>query len=113
MLAIGQEVKPDEDAPVEIVAPTTAAEGEAAPAAEQAPGNIVLTLELTPDQAERMVFAQENGSVWLTLVPPSFIAVSDQPTEGVTVEKLFGPEYGFLTKLFPFLADLEELLAEE
>lgn len=113
VLAIGQEVKPDEDAPVEIVAPTTAAEGEAAPAAEQAPGNIVLTLELTPDQAERMVFAQENGSVWLTLVPPSFIAVSDQPTEGVTVEKLFGPEYGFLTKLFPFLADLEELLAEE
>jgi pilus assembly protein CpaB len=113
VLAVGSEVKSDEDAPVEIIAPTVTAEGEAAPAEEQAPGNIVLTLELTPDQAERMVFAQENGSVWLTLVPPSFVALSDQPTEGVTVEKLFGPEFGFLTKLFPFLADLEELLAEE
>lgn len=112
VLAIGSEVKPDEDAPVEIVAPTTAAEGEAA-VEEAAPGNIILTLELTPDQAERMVFAQENGSVWLTLVPPSFVALSDQPTEGVTVEALYGPEYGFLTKLFPFLTDLEELLAEE
>ena len=113
VLAVGSEVKSDEDAPVEIIAPTVTAEGEAAPAEAQAPGNIVLTLELTPDQAERMVFAQENGSVWLTLVPPSFVALSDQPTEGVTVEKLFGPEFGFLTKLFPFLADLEELLAEE
>ena len=113
VLAVGSEVKADEDAPVEIIAPTVTAEGEAAPAEAQVPGNIVLTLELTPDQAERMVFAQENGSVWLTLVPPSFVALSDQPTEGVTVEKLFGPEFGFLTKLFPFLADLEELLAEE
>lgn len=112
VLAVGSEVKPDEDAPVEIIAPTATAEGEV-PAEEAAPGNIVLTLELTPDQAERMVFAQENGSVWLTLVPPSFVALSDQPTEGVTVEALFGPEYGFLTKLFPFLTDLEELLAEE
>jgi Flp pilus assembly protein CpaB len=112
VLAVGSEVKPDEDAPVEIIAPTATAEGEA-PAEEAAPGNIVLTLELTPDQAERMVFAQENGSVWLTLVPPSFVALSDQPTEGVTVEALYGPEYGFLTKLFPFLTDLEELLAEE
>jgi hypothetical protein len=41
------------------------------------------------------------------------VALSDQPTEGVTVEKLYGPEFGFLTKLFPFLADLEELLLEE
>ena len=112
VLAVGTEVKPDEDAPVEIVAPTATAEGEV-PAEEAVPGNIVLTLELTPDQAERMVFAQENGSVWLTLVPPSFVALSDQPTEGVTVEKLYGPEFGFLTKLFPFLADLEELLLEE
>jgi pilus assembly protein CpaB len=112
VLAIGSEVKPDEDAPVEIIAPTAAAEGEV-PAEEAAPGNIVLTLELSPDQAEKMVFAQENGSVWLTLVPPSFVALSDQPTEGVTVEKLYGPEFGFLTKLFPFLVDLEELLLEE
>ncbi len=107
-------MKPDEDAPVEIVAPETTAEGEAAaPAEEATPGNIVLTLELSPDQAEKLAFAHENGSVWWTLVPPSFVALSDQPTEGVTVEALYGPRYGFLTKLFPFLTDLEELLLEE
>jgi pilus assembly protein CpaB len=115
------DVQPEEDTtgPTEVTETNTVTKTftryvlQGAPAEEAAPGNIVLTLELTPDQAERMVFAQENGSVWLTLVPPSFVALSDQPTEGVTVEALYGPEYGFLTKLFPFLTDLEELLAEE
>jgi len=112
VLAVGTEVKPDEDAPAEIIAPQTTAEGEAV-AEEQQASNVVLTLEVSPDQAEKLVFGYENGSVWLTLVPPSFVALSDQPTEGVTVEALYGPEFGFLTKLFPFLADLEELLLEE
>ena len=113
VLAVGTEVKPDEDAPVEIIAPTTSADGEAVVVEDEQPGQVVLTLEVSPDQAEKLVFGYENGSVWLTLVPPSFVALSDQPTEGVTVEKLYGPEFGFLTKLFPFLADLEELLLEE
>jgi pilus assembly protein CpaB len=112
VLAVGREVKPDEDAPVEIVVPQATVEGEAAPA-EAEPGNVILTLELSPDQAEKLVFAHENGSVWWTLVSPSFVALSDQPTEGVTIEALYGPRFGFLTKLFPFLADLEALILEE
>jgi len=36
-----------------------------APAAE-----ILLTLALTPDQAEQLIFAKENGSIWFGLVHP-------------------------------------------
>jgi hypothetical protein len=44
------------------------------------------TLEVTPEQAERIAFSFENGSVWMTLVPADFIEVD---TEGVTIETLF------------------------
>lgn len=112
VLAVGDEIKADEDSPVEIVAPQTTAEGDPVET-EAAPSNVVLTLEVSQDQAEKLVYGYENGSVWLTLVPPSFVAVSDQPTQGVTVEALYGPDFGFLTKIFPFLSDLEELLLDE
>ena len=46
----------------------------------------IFTLEVTPEQAERIAFAFENGSIWLTLVPADFIEVE---TEGVTIETLF------------------------
>lgn len=46
----------------------------------------ILTLEVTADEAERLVFAFENGSVWLTLVPEDFITV---PTQGISREDLF------------------------
>jgi len=38
-------------------------------------GEVMLTLALTPDQAERVIFAKENGSLWFGLVRPG-----DKPT---------------------------------
>ena len=46
----------------------------------------IITLEVTADEAERLVFAFEKGSVWLTLVPSDFIPVS---TNGIDRENLF------------------------
>jgi hypothetical protein len=46
----------------------------------------VFTLEVTPEQAERIAFSFENGSVWMTLVPSDFVEVE---TQGVTIESLF------------------------
>ncbi len=46
----------------------------------------LLTLEVTAQEAERLVFAFEKGSVWLTLVPGDFIPVA---TEGINRETLF------------------------
>ena len=54
-------------------------------AAEEVPQTI-FTLEVTPEQAERIAFAFENGSIWMTLVPADFIEVE---TDGVTIETLF------------------------
>jgi pilus assembly protein CpaB len=34
-------------------------------------GDVLLTLALTPEQAERLIFAKENGSLWFGLVNPS------------------------------------------
>ena len=42
---------------------------------------------MTPEQAERIAYATENGSVWLTLVPGDFVEVE---TTGVTTLNLFG-----------------------
>jgi pilus assembly protein CpaB len=46
----------------------------------------ILTVEVTPEEAERLVFADEKGSLWLTLVPKDFSPV---PTEGINRETLF------------------------
>ncbi len=37
---------------------------------EQAGGEILLTMALTPDAAERVIFARETGSLWIGLVRP-------------------------------------------
>jgi Flp pilus assembly protein CpaB len=85
VLATGREIRPDEDAPptVEVGDDT---EGEEAAPEEQA-NSTVFTLEVTPDQAERIVFAFQNGSIWLTLVPPDFVEIE---TDGVIIDNLFG-----------------------
>ncbi|HXV72869.1 MAG TPA: RcpC/CpaB family pilus assembly protein, partial [Acidimicrobiia bacterium] len=58
------------------------------PAEGEDQGNsTVFTLEVTPDQAERIVYAFENGSIWLTLVPEDFVEIE---TDGVTIDNLFG-----------------------
>jgi Flp pilus assembly protein CpaB len=88
VLAPGRQVRPDEDAPVTIeVTPSgaTPAEGEGEAANQGNP--TIFTLEVTPEDAERIVYAFQHGSIWLTLVPPDFVEVE---TNGVTIDNLFG-----------------------
>jgi Flp pilus assembly protein CpaB len=95
VLAVGRDVRPEEDGDQtgeipaeEPTTPDTTPDGQPVPAEEEETGNsTVFTLEVTPDQAERIVYAFENGSVWLTLVPEDFVEVE---TNGVTIDNLFG-----------------------
>lgn len=84
VLAVGRDVRPeDEDDLTGQIAAETGDE-----VTETVEGNpTVFTLEVTPDQAERIVYAFENGSIWLTLVPEDFVEVE---TSGVTIDNLFG-----------------------
>ena len=50
--------------------PLMAPAEETAQAASNQTGEVLLTLALTPEQAEKLIFAKENGSVWLGLVHP-------------------------------------------
>lgn len=81
VLAVGTEIRPDETNTTGQVPATPQGEEDAAT------GSTVFTLEVTPEQAERIAYAFENGSIWLTLVPPDFVEVE---TNGVIVDNLFG-----------------------
>lgn len=83
VLAVARDVRAEEGEDVTV---TTAAPATGEQAAPETPAT-VFTLEVTPEQAERIVFAFENGSIWLTLVPEDFVEVE---TDGVTIENLFG-----------------------
>jgi pilus assembly protein CpaB len=88
VLATGRDIRPDEEAPetVEVDDPAAVApDGE--PVEPEAGNETIFTLEVTPEQAERIAFAFENGSIWLTLVPGDFVEVE---TTGVTILNLFG-----------------------
>jgi Flp pilus assembly protein CpaB len=96
VLAAGRDVRVEDDgdqtgevdAGQQTPAPGTEGEVPAEGEAEEETGNsTVFTLEVTPDQAERIVYAFENGSIWLTLVPADFVEVE---TDGVTIDNLFG-----------------------
>jgi pilus assembly protein CpaB len=91
VMATGRDIRPEEDAP-ETVEVDPATTGETTPEGEPVPeeelGNdTTFTLEVTPEQAERIAYASENGSIWLTLVPGDFVEVE---TSGVTTLNLFG-----------------------
>jgi len=45
------------------------------------------TLALTPEQAEKLVFTEEHGSVWLALLPVDGVEKTD--TEGQTYKNIF------------------------
>ena len=85
VLAVARDIRPQEGESTEVTA---------APTVTTVPGqeptqpevSTVFTLEVTPEQAERIVFAMETGSIWLTLVPEDFVEVE---TQGVTIETLF------------------------
>jgi len=90
VLATGRDIRADEDAPETVQAePEAPVAGEAdTTGAEEDTGNeTIFTLEVTPEQAERIAYAFENGSMWLTLVPADFVEVE---TPGVTILNLFG-----------------------
>ena len=54
---------------------------------EEVSGIRTVTLALTPEQAEKMVFTEEMGSVWLALLPVDGIKKEDTP--GQTFENIF------------------------
>jgi Flp pilus assembly protein CpaB len=88
VLAVATDVRQEEGETAPVVTPQVDAEGnpittDTAP--EEVPQTI-FTLEVTPEQAERIAYAFENGSVWMTLVPADFVEVE---TQGVTIETLF------------------------
>ena len=86
VMAAGRDVRPDEDAPPTVeVTPETPAEGDEA--AEDTGNDTIFTIEVTPEQAERIAYAFENGSIWMTLVPEDFVEVE---TQGVIIDNLFG-----------------------
>ena len=88
VLATGREIRPDQEAPPTVEADDgIATEGEGAVPAEDLGNSTIFTLEVTPDQAERIVYAFENGSIWLTLVPTDFVEIE---TDGVVIDNLFG-----------------------
>lgn len=68
----------------------------ATPEEEEVGNATIFTLEVTPDQAERIVYAFENGSIWLTLVPEDFVEIE---TDGVTIDNLFGGD--LVDAIFP------------
>ena len=85
VLAVAQDVRSEEGEGTPIVVPEVDPAG--APVAEEEQvAETIFTLEVTPEQAERIAFSFENGSVWMTLVPADFIEVD---TDGVTIESLF------------------------
>jgi len=53
-------------------------------------GSVTLTLDLTPEDAQELVYAQENGSTWIGLLPPG-------DTAGHTLP--FAPDQLMLSKL--------------
>lgn len=86
VIAVGTDVRSDPDAPPSVDA--TGAETDATVQDGEAPAGAttVFTLEVTPDVAERLVFAQQAGALYYTLVPPDFV---EADTLGVTIENLF------------------------
>lgn len=89
VLAVSRDVRPKEGEPEPVAAvqpDPTSPEGQAAAAAPEGEASTVFTLEVTPEQAERIVFAQDAGSLYFTLVPEDFV---EAPTAGVTIETLF------------------------
>lgn len=90
VMATGRDIRPDEDAPetVDVGGEAAPEDGAEAPVPEEDTGNAtVFTLEVTHEQAERIVYAFENGSIWLTLSPVDHVEVE---TNGVIIDNLFG-----------------------
>ena len=82
VLAVGNEIRVDEDAEQTVTVTTVPVEGQEVQQVQTG----VLMLEVTPEDAERIVYTFSTGTVWLTLVPEDFVPV---PTDGITRENIF------------------------
>ncbi len=90
VMATGRDIRPEEGAEESVDVETTTEttpDGQPVTEEEEAGNDTVFTLEVTPEQAERIAYAVENGSIWLTLVPGDFVEVE---TSGVIIDNLFG-----------------------
>jgi pilus assembly protein CpaB len=61
--------------------------GDDAAQQEQLPGTVAVTLALSPDDSQHFVFAMENGSTWLGLLPPQEDGQSLRPVSYAEVLK--------------------------
>jgi Flp pilus assembly protein CpaB len=95
VLAVGQKVVVPEGAAESVSAEGTISDGTTATTAAGTVQNTdqpveqvttVYTLEVAPDEAERLVYAQEKGSIYMTLGRDDNAEVA---TKGVTIENLF------------------------
>lgn len=87
VMATGRDIRPDPNAPPTVDAGGQQTAGGTETPAEDTGNATVFTIEVTPEQAERIVYAFENGSIWMTLVPSDFVEVE---TQGVIIDNLFG-----------------------
>jgi Flp pilus assembly protein CpaB len=91
VLATGRDVRPDPDEPPTVdsgeTTDSTTPDGQPVQPEEDTGNATVFTVEVTPEQAERIAYAFENGSIWMTLVPEDFVEVE---TQGVIIDNLFG-----------------------
>jgi pilus assembly protein CpaB len=62
--------------------------GGAAGQTQQVTGDVSVTLSLTPEDAQRFVFAMEEGTVWLSLQPPGAKGVELNP---LTIAQVVAP----------------------
>jgi Flp pilus assembly protein CpaB len=67
-----------------VVNPTVDANGRATG------GNVTLTLDLTPEDAASLVYAQENASTWIGLLPPGDTTGHALPFQTVSIDRLLG-----------------------
>lgn len=89
VMAVGQAIRPEPDSDLTGEISATPETGEDTGTVQEGEGpalSTVFTLEVTPEEAEKLVFAQGSGSLYYTLVPPDFVEVD---TRGVTIEQLF------------------------
>jgi pilus assembly protein CpaB len=61
------------------VSSSTFNSGDDAAQTEQLPGSVTITLALSPEDSQHFVFAMENGTTWLGLLPPDADGESLQP----------------------------------
>lgn len=89
VIAVGGDVRPDPNADETGTVDATQQAAPAGTVQEEGAAeavSTVFTLEVTPEEAEKLVFAQAQGQLYYTLVPLDFVEVD---TRGVTIETLF------------------------